>query len=102
MLNLNRRNLVKLGASALGMGVPNQSWAWTKPGPADTEPHFMVFAQVYGAWDVCLAFDPKDRDSRLSNGQIAFDQPYDYSEVTQHGPIMLAPHGQAIAPFSDR
>jgi hypothetical protein len=66
------------------------------------QPHFLVFIQVYGAWDVCLAFDPKDRESRLSNGDIAFDQPYGIDEVRSFGNIQLAPHGVALGPYADR
>jgi hypothetical protein len=74
-----------------------------RPGlAAAADSHFFVFVQVYGAWDVCLAFDPKDRDQRLSNGEIAFDQPYGINEVQTYGRIPLAPHGAALGPFADR
>jgi hypothetical protein len=68
--------------------------------PADAQ--FFVFVQIYGAWDPCLAFDPKDRESRLSNGSIAFDQPYAFEEVQTYGQIPLAPDGAILGQFADR
>lgn len=103
---ISRRDLVQKGlvaaltANCRGMGsllaAPSKLEAGSQP------PHFLVFVQIYGAWDVCLAFDPKDRDSRLSNGEKAFDQPYSYQEVKRFGQHMLAPGGVALAPFADR
>lgn len=66
------------------------------------DPHFIVYVQVYGAWDVCLAFDPKDRESKLSNGIVAFDQPYSMNEVQSYGAIRLAPQGAPLGKFADR
>ncbi len=85
-------------AAMPSFGAPSLGAQVDKP-----DPHFLVYVQIYGAWDVCLAFDPKDRDLRLSNGQIAFDQPYAMSEVKQFSNgIMLAPQGFPLGRFSDR
>lgn len=66
------------------------------------EPHFFFFGQIYGAWDVCLAFDPKDRDVKLPSGERQFDQPYTFDEVKQYGNVRLAPAGQILAPYADK
>lgn len=98
----SRRDLVQQGlAAALAAGAsPFRSLA---AGPrSEISPHFLVYLQIYGAWDVCLAFDPKDRESRLSNGEKAFDQPYAMDEVREAGVHRLAPGGMALAPFADR
>ncbi len=101
----NRRAFLQQSmATALGLGALGpQVWAETRRSAGrSVDPHFLVFVQIYGAWDICLAMDPKDRDLRLSNGDKAFDQPYGWDEVRSFGPHLLAPQGLALAPFADR
>ncbi len=90
------------GAAALGVAAPAFGSSSRLLVNAPT-PQFFVFVQVYGAWDVCLAFDPKDRDTRLSTDELAFDQPYAFNEVSSVGNgLRLAPGGLPLAPFADR
>lgn len=100
----DRRQLVRAGMSgAMASMVP---WSFGgapgSPLTVDAEPHFFIFAQVYGAWDVCLAFDPKDRDATLPDGTPQFDQPYAYGEVRQFGDLWLAPQAFSLAGYADR
>jgi hypothetical protein len=69
---------------------------------SEVEPHFVLYIQIYGAWDVCLAFDPKDRDLKLPDGERSFDQPYAMNEVRNFGGIPLAPQGQVLGQYADR
>jgi len=71
-------------------------------GPSAKEPHFFVYVQMQGAWDPCLAFDPKDRSALLPNGERAFDQPYSIDEVRTFGSIPLAPQGFVLGKYADR
>ena len=87
------------GVLASGLVPSNLLGRSAQAGP---DPHFIVYVQVYGAWDVCLAFDPKDRNLLLSNGNQAFDQPYGIEEVKEFKGIRLAPAGYPLAPFADR
>ncbi len=96
-----RRAMIQQGA-ALSAGLALSSRNRLYAQDAAAEPHFFVFTQMVGAWDVCLAFDPKDRDSRLSDGTVAFDQPYAMNEVKTYGGIPLAPAGQVLSSFCDR
>lgn len=69
---------------------------------AEPDAHFFLFVQVYGAWDVCLAFDPKDRELLLPDGERQFDQPYAIGEVRDFGGIPLAPVGHLLGKHADR
>lgn len=69
---------------------------------AEPNAHFFLFVQVYGAWDVCLAFDPKNRELLLPNGERQFDQPYAMDEVRDFGGIPLAPVGHVLGKYADR
>ena len=65
-LSLNRRQLVQTAAGLVPLALlPRLAYAQRGPGTvleADPEAHFFLFIQIFGAWDVCLAFDPKNRD----------------------------------------
>lgn len=98
----DRRQLVTAGMSgALAALAPWERSALAGDA-SGVEPHFFVFAQIYGAWDVCLAFDPQDRDARMPDGSPQFDQPYAMNEVKDYGGVRLAPGGFGLAPFADR
>jgi hypothetical protein len=66
------------------------------------DPHFFLFVQMPGAWDVCLAFDPKDRETLLPNGERQFDQPYSLADVREFDGIPLAPDGFALGDYSSQ
>jgi hypothetical protein len=104
---LTRRQLVRgVGGLAAASLLPRARPARAAARRAHDapQPHFFLFIQVYGAWDVCLAFDPKDRDAKLPDGSLAFDQPYAMSEVRAYGSrgLRLAPAGQALGRWADR
>ncbi|MCX6129812.1 MAG: DUF1501 domain-containing protein [Proteobacteria bacterium] len=101
---ISRRKLIKQSLlSALAPGVVSMPTLLASTRETEVkDPHFIVFVQIYGAWDVCLAFDPKDRDLLLSDARQAFDQPYSMQQVKQFGPHLLAPDGFALGGFADR
>lgn len=66
------------------------------------QPHFFLYFQIYGAWDVCLAFDPKDREVKMPDGTTETDQPYSVADIKTFGNISLAPHGQVLGKYADR
>ncbi len=69
---------------------------------ANDDPHFFIFVQVFGAWDVCLALDPKDRDLLLPNKEKQFDQPYSMNDVKNFNGIKLAPDGFVLGKYADK
>ncbi len=98
----SRRAIIEnvLKSTALGLPLPRLVGSASA---AEVEPHFIVYLQVYGAWDVCLAFDPKDRDSLTSIGTRAFDQPYAFSEVKEYAGMRFGPAAFPLAAaFADR
>ena len=67
------------------------------------EARFFIFVQVYGAWDVCLGFDPKDRTALLPTGDQAFDQNYAITDVKDYANgLRLPPAGQVLGKYADR
>ena len=100
----SRRDLVQDSIAALLMtALPSLKPLQAQDKLRDAvEPHFFIFVQIYGAWDVCLAFDPKDRNAELSSGVRGFDQPYAFDQVRRVGPHLLAPDGMPLAPYADR
>lgn len=90
--------------SALAAAAASASWTTgLKAAPGVTvDPQFFIYIQVFGAWDTCLAFDPKDRDQIGPDSERLYDQPYSMSEVTDHFGVRLAPTGAVLAPYADR
>ena len=100
---ITRRQFVKTatGCAAAPL-LPGTVFGGTAGG-RQVEPHFFVFVQVYGAWDVCLAFDPKDRDALLPSGERQYDQPYSMADVREYANgIRLPPDGQILGSYADR
>ena len=98
LINGANSTLAALAASRAPLGLGGTR----RPRADAPDPHFFVFGQIYGAWDVCLAFDPKDRTAKLPNGDAQFDQPYAIEDVKQYGAIRLAPDGQVLSAYADR
>ncbi len=99
---LNRRNFSKAGMLTAAAAFTPKLTRDAHAQEIDADPHFFIYVQIFGAWDVCLAIDPKDRDSLGSRGQKLFDQPYDFSAVTDYNGIRLAPQGQVLAPYTSK
>ena len=104
---LTRRHFLQGTGGFLSLAMlANRAQALTAGRPRAAVPadaHFFVFVQVYGAWDVCLAFDPKDRELKLPTGEAAFDQPYAMNEVKElANGIRLPPQGAVLGRLADR
>lgn len=103
MLNATRRRFLQgagglLTYSALAKTLKAQSGQGVAPNP-----HFFLFLQIHGAWDICLATDPKDREALFPDGKKQFDQPYPISEVKDFANgIRLAPDGALLGRWADR
>ena len=104
MMHPSRRQfLIRSAAGATSLPFLLQApWLMAADDSRPTEPHFFLFYQMVGAWDVCLAFEPKDRDARDADGERLFDQPYTMSEVRQVGVHQLPPDGMMLRPITDR
>lgn len=84
------------------LGVQTSAHALAQSDGATAERHNFVFFQLSGAWDVCMAFDPKDRESRTPTGQKQFDQPYAANEIIEAGAVRLAPAAKRFSRFAHR
>lgn len=100
----NRRSFLKAGiASSLGMPFLSSPPLLKAASSLEEDKEFFLFVEMTGAWDVCLAFDPKDREELLPNGTKQFDQPYEISEVKEYSNgIRLAPAGKALSKYTDK
>lgn len=102
---LTRRRLIGLsGFAALSASsLARAAASWGPRHQADGDARFFVFVQMQGAWDPCLAFEPKDRDAVLPNGERQFDQPYAMNEVKEFANgLRLAPQAFPLQRFADR
>jgi hypothetical protein len=101
-LALVNRALWQSGFLGTGIGIQNSAQALAQGRSTSSARHNFLYFQLSGAWDVCMAFDPKDRDSRTPDGQRQFDQPYSANEIADAGGIRLAPAAKGFARFADR
>lgn len=105
-MKLSRRRLTAHAASSVPLALlarlARAQAGRTELTRSEPDAHFFLFIQVYGAWDVCLAFDPKDRDTLLPTGGRQYDQPYAISEVRDFRGIPLAPAGHVLGRYADR
>ena len=100
---ITRRQFVSRAATCATVPMGAQMVAARNDNGRAADPHFFIFMQVYGAWDVCLVFDPKDRDSVMPNGERQFDQPYGMSEVREYANgLRLPPDGYPLGSYADR
>jgi Protein of unknown function (DUF1501) len=105
-LALLNRGLLGTGFPGAGIGIQSSAQAsaqmYGQDAPSGGSRHNFLYFQLSGAWDVCMAFDPKDRDSRTPDGQRQFDQPYAANEIVDAQGIRLAPAAKGFARFADR
>ena len=105
-MKISRRQVLEngLGMSALLPFISTPGVASPLLGEkfSNVKPHFVVYFQVYGAWDVCLAMDPKDRELKLSNGAKAFDQPYAMNEVKEKSGLLFGPAMMGLMPYAGK
>lgn len=106
MTSISRRKLATTAAGLLPLSMLSRM-AMARSGQppvgfTEDDAHFFLFVQVYGAWDVCLAFDPKDRNATYANGDRITDQPYEIGDVQEYNGIKLAPDGQVLSKYADK
>ncbi len=100
--NQSRRNFLKTSsATMLTLPLMPNLKLLADPEPdRSVDPHFFIFIQMRGAWDVCMAFDPKNRDELLPDSQRAYDQPYSMQEVKDYHGILIPPTGDVLGKYA--
>ena len=62
-------------------------------------PMILTF-QMPGSWDVCLAWDPKDREEKDPQGNKIFDQPYAIADLETLQGITLGPAAESLKKYA--
>ena len=100
-MQMNRRELLMLSAAGAALSASAHAFGDTRGAGAASgllgnapsgrqskrnevdfqNDELILYFQMPGAWDVCLAWDPKDRNSVTPGGLKVTDQPYEFGQL---------------------